>query len=73
MPEFCYSADLDEISKKYFLLVPSKYIEFVNRDEFLDYEDQMEKLQEELRDLFAEEEQLKEDVKEVFKSLGYDL
>lgn len=73
VPEFCYSADLDEISKKYFLLVPSKYIEFVNRDEFLDYEDQMEKLQEELRDLFAEEEQLKEDVKEVFKSLGYDL
>lgn len=73
MPEFCYSADLDEISKKYFSLVPSKYIEFVNRDEFLDYEDQMEKLQEELRDLFAEEEQLKEDVKEVFKSLGYDL
>ena len=31
-PEFCYSAHFDEIEKKDFSLVPSKYIEFINRD-----------------------------------------
>lgn len=73
VPEFCYSADFEEIEKKDFSLVPSKYIEFVNRDEHLNYEDQMEKLQGELKDLFAEEERLKEEVKGVFEKLGYEL
>src|SRR5699024_4522807 len=58
VPEYCYSADFEEIEKKDFSLVPSKYIEFVNRDEYLDYEDQMEKLQGELKELFTEEEQI---------------
>ena len=73
VPEYCYSADFEEIEKKDFSLVPSKYIEFVNRDEYLDYGDQMEKLQGELKELFAEEERLKEEVRNVFKSLGYEL
>lgn len=73
IPEYCYSADFEEIKKKDFSLVPSKYIEFVNRDEYLDYEDQMEKLQGELKDLFAEEERLKKEVKGVFEKLGYEL
>ncbi|WP_313567262.1 N-6 DNA methylase [Empedobacter sp.] len=30
-PEYCYSATLEEIRKKDYSLVPSKYIEFVNR------------------------------------------
>lgn len=73
VPEYCYSADFEEIEKKDFSLVPSKYIEFVNRDEYLDYEEQMEKLQGELKELFAEEERLKEEVKEVFEKLGYGI
>jgi len=73
VPEYCYSADFEEIEKKDFSLVPSKYIEFVNRDEYLDYEDQMEKLQGELKELFTEEERLKQEVKGVFEKLGYEL
>lgn len=73
IPEFTYSAELEEIEKKDFSLVPSKYIEFVNRDEFLDYEEQMEKLQGELKELFAEEERLKGEVKGVFERLGFEL
>lgn len=73
IPEYCYSAGFEEIEKKDFSLVPSKYIEFVNRDEFLDYEEQMEKLQGELKELFGEEERLKEEVKGVFKKLGYKI
>lgn len=72
-PEYCYSATLEEIRKKDYSLVPSKYIEFVNRDENIDYDTQMQTLQTELKDLFQQEEALKQEVANVFKSLGYDL
>ncbi len=73
IPEYCYSATIDEIRKKDYSLVPSKYIEFVNRDEGLDYDEQMKTLQTELKSLFEEEEKLKTEVRKVFKDLGYEL
>lgn len=73
IPEYCYSATLEEIRKKDYSLVPSKYIEFVNRDENIDYDTQMQTLQTELKDLFQQEEALKQEVANVFKSLGYEL
>lgn len=73
IPEYCYSATIEEIRKKDYSLVPSKYIEFVNRDERLDYDAQMQTLQAELKDLFQQEEALKQEVVNVFKSLGYEL
>ncbi|MXV38951.1 N-6 DNA methylase [Flavobacteriaceae bacterium Ap0902] len=73
VPEFCYSATLEEVEKKDFSLVPSKYIEFVNRDENIDYDTKMKELQSELKTLFAEEEQSKTDLLKVFKELGYGL
>ena len=73
IPEYCYSATLEEIRKKDYSLVPSKYIEFVNRDENIDYDTQMQALQIELKDLFQQEEALKQEVANVFKSLGYEL
>jgi type I restriction enzyme M protein len=71
--EYCYSASIEEIRKKDYSLVPSKFIEFVNRDESLDYDTQMQALQSDLKALFAEEAELKEQVANVFKSLGYEL
>lgn len=72
-PEYSYSASLEEIRKKDYSLVPSKYIEFVNRDESLDYAEQMQSLQSDLKALFKQEAQLKSQVADVFKSLGYEL
>ncbi|MFW2136966.1 N-6 DNA methylase [Chryseobacterium sp. TY4] len=72
-PEYCYSATLEEIRKKDYSLVPSKYIEFLNRDENIDYDTQMQALQTELKDLFQQEDALKQEVANVFKSLGYEL
>lgn len=72
-PEYCYAATLEEIRKKDYSLVPSKYIAFVNRDENIDYDTQMQTLQTELKDLFQQEEALKQEVANVFKSLGYEL
>lgn len=71
--EYCYSATLEEIRKKDYSLVPSKYIEFVNRDESLDYDEQMQSLQTDLKELFAQETAIKQEVQNVFKALGYEL
>lgn len=73
IPEYCYSAKIDEIRRKDYSLVPSKYIEFVNRDADFDFDEEMQKLQTELKELFGEEESLKEKVKNVFEDLGYPL
>ena len=51
IPEYCYSASFEEIEKKDFSLVPSKYIEFVNRDENVDFDEKMTALQAEFQDL----------------------
>ena len=73
VPEFCYSATLEEIEKKDYSLVPSKYIEFVNRDENIDFEDKMKSLQTEFADLLNQEEQSKTELLNVFKELGYEI
>jgi type I restriction enzyme M protein len=53
--EFCYSATLEEVVKKDFSLVPSKYIEFVNRDENIDFDEKMQTLQNEFAELLKAE------------------
>lgn len=73
VPEYCYSAGIDEIESKNWSLVPSKYIEFVNRDEEIDYDSKMRQLQSELRELLAEEEKSKQELKDLFDSLGYKI
>lgn len=71
IPEYCYSASFEEIEKKDFSLVPSKYIEFINRDENIDFDEKMKELQTEFSDLLKAEEQSKADLLNVFKKLGY--
>ncbi|MFN0203503.1 MAG: N-6 DNA methylase [Bacteroidia bacterium] len=71
--EYCYSATLEEVAKKDFSLVPSKYIEFVNRDENIDFDEKMQSLQAEFAELLNAEEQSKKDLLNVFKELGYEI
>ncbi|SDB49862.1 class I SAM-dependent DNA methyltransferase [Butyrivibrio sp. INlla16] len=73
VPEFCYSASFDEVKEKGFTLVPSRYIEFVNRDENIDFNAKMTQLQTELTDLLKQEEKSKQDLLGVFKELGYEI
>ena len=73
VPEFCYSAGYDEVEEKGFTLVPSRYIEFVNRDENIDFDTKMKALQSELTELLIEEEKSKADLLAVFKELGYEI
>lgn len=72
-PEYSYSATLEEIKAKDFSLVPSKYIEFVNRDENINFDEKMLSLQGEFTDLLKQEKQSKEQLLGVFKELGYEI
>ena len=73
VPEYCYSATLEEIEAKGWSLVPSKYIEFKNRDESIDFDSQMKRLQDEMRELLRQEEESKRELSNLFKELGYGL
>jgi type I restriction enzyme M protein len=73
IPEFCYSASFDEVAAKDFSLVPSKYIEFINRDENIDFDVKMQTLQTEISDLLKAEAKSKTDLLTVFKELGYEI
>ncbi len=73
IPEFCFSASVEEIEKRDFSLVPSKYIEFINRDENIDFDEKMTELQITFSELIKLEEASKMDLLKVFKELGYEI
>ena len=73
IPEYCKSALKDEVISKDYSLVPSKYIEFVNRDENINFDEKMKSLQIEISELLKEEEKSKKELLTVFKELGYEI
>ena len=73
IPEFSYSAHIEEVIKKDFSLVPSKYIEFVNRDENIDFDKKMQSLALDFSELLNSEASSKEDLIKAFKELGYEI
>ena len=73
IPEYCYSANIEEVKAKDYSLVPSKYIEFVNRDENIDFDSKMISLQNEFAELLKAEKESKEKLLRVFKELGYEI
>jgi type I restriction enzyme M protein len=73
VPEYCYSANFKEIEANDFSLVPSKYIEFINRDSGIDFDSEMKRIQKDFQTLLKEEKQSQEQLINAFKVLGYDL
>ena len=71
VPEYCYSASIEEVRTKDYSLVPSKYIEFVNRDENINFDEKMAALQTEFVELLKAEAQSTADLLDVFEELGY--
>jgi type I restriction enzyme M protein len=70
-PEYCYSATIDEIEQKGWSLVPSKYIEFRDRDEHVDFDTKMRQLQAEMQELLKQEEECSKELKALFEDFGY--
>jgi type I restriction enzyme M protein len=73
VPEYCYSAHFDQIKANDFSLVPSKYIEFIDRDSAIDFDTEMKRIQKEFTALLNEEKQSQEQLINAFKMLGYEL
>ena len=87
VPEFCrsvrlYDADLTEEERKADIktiesndwsLVSSKYIEFVDHDMEIDYEHEMRRVQEEMREIMIAEKQSQIMLEEAFRGIGYGI
>lgn len=73
IPEYCYSANFEEIEANNFSLVPSKYIKFIDRDSEIDFDTEMKRIQKDFKTLLKEEKQSQEQLINAFKTLGYEL
>lgn len=73
IPEFCYSATIEEIRKNDYALMPSKYVEFVDRDLGIDFDTEMKRIQKKFKAIIEEEKESQEELIKAFKSLGYEI
>ena len=73
VPEYCYSANFEQLQANDFSLVPSKYIEFIDRDSKIDFDTEMKRIQQDFKTLLKEEKQSQDQLINAFKTLGYEL
>ena len=69
IPEFCYSANFEQIQANDYSLVPSKYIEFIDRDGNIDFDNEMKRIQKDFQILLQEEEQSQLELQNAAKNL----
>jgi type I restriction enzyme M protein len=76
IPEFCKSVSLDGedgIRAKNYSLAPSKYIEFIDHDLEIDYEKEMARIQNEMREVMKVEKKSQTMLEEAFRGIGYGI
>ena len=73
IPEYCYSANAKKIRDNNYSLVPSKYVEFVDRDSDIDFDMEMMRIQQSFQKILQEEAKSKSELKKAFKGLGYEI
>ncbi|MFW5983213.1 MAG: N-6 DNA methylase [bacterium] len=73
VPEYCYSANIEEVRANNYSLIPSKYIEFVDQDSHIDFDTEMKRIQQKFKFLLTEEEESQQQLKEAFNGLGYEI
>ena len=73
VPEFCKSASFEDMVANDFSLVPSKYIEFVDKDSGIDFDSEMKRIQKDFTTLLKEEKDSQDQLINAFKTLGYEL
>ena len=72
-PEFYRSVGIEEIKENNWSLVPSKYIEFIDHDLDIDFKAEMNRIQQEMRDILDEEKKSQKMLEEAFKGIGYGI
>lgn len=73
VPELYRSVGIDEIEKQGWSLVPSKYIEFIDHDLEIDFHAEMSRIQQEMRDVLAQEKQSQKMLEDAFRGIGYGI
>lgn len=73
VPELFRSVGIKEIGKNNWSLIPSKYIEFVDRDLGIDFQKEMVRIQQEMNTILARERASQKMLENAFKGIGYEL
>ena len=71
--ELYRSVGIKEIEEKNFTLVPSKYIEFVDRDLGIDYIKEMDRIRKEMKELLVREAESRKMLEDAFYGIGYGI
>jgi len=71
--ELCKSATLQDIRATNYSLAPSKYIEFIDHDLEIDFDSEMKRIQDEMREILITERQSQKMLEEAFKGIGYGI
>ena len=73
VPELYRSVGIDEIEQNGWSLVPSKYIEFIDHDLEIDFPAEMRRIQQEMRDILAQEKESQKLLADAFRGIGYGI
>ena len=73
VPEFCYSATMDEIRSNDYSLYPSDYIEFVDRDFEIDFQVEMQRLHKELSESVRQQRKALSMLETAMEGIGYGI
>lgn len=71
--EFCQSVKLSTLKAKDYSLVASKYIQFNPKGEQVDFDNQMRKIQSEMKEILIQEEKCRIELLNLFEDLGYGI
>lgn len=82
VPEFCKSVKIFDkdakdgevtVERKGYVLMPSKYIEFIDHDLDIDYKKEMARIQGEMKEVLKKEKQSQKMLEDAFKGIGYGI
>lgn len=73
IPEYCCSVSRDMLVSSGYSLVPSRYIEFIDRDLDINYQQEMEHIQQRMKQIMKAEEDSKLLLEKAFKGMGYEI
>ena len=71
--ETCRSVSFNEIKGNDFSLVPSRYIEFVDRDSKINFDSEMKRIQNDMTEILEEESKAEKALREAFEGIGYGI
>ena len=73
LDEFCKSVDIEEIREKDYSLVPSSYINFVDKESEIDFDKEMNDIRNSYKKLEEERIEIDNSILEIFEDLGYGI